>query len=159
MACLALILAAHKVASLLFFSSISVAVNRSVVGSPNDIGNNNNNGLAVTNGLSMLGGSAAKACGPIVAGMLVKQSIQAFPSHAAAWVVYATLAVGGALLAYTTQFHLPPVPQEDNDKVVVTSTTGRTGTAMGMYEMVSLTEEEDTTTASHSDEDEDETSN
>jgi MFS family permease len=62
---LAAILAAYRVFALVFFTSISVAVNRSVPSSER----------ATMNGLSVLGGSVAKGLGPIFAGCLVTFSV------------------------------------------------------------------------------------
>jgi MFS family permease len=68
---LALILAMYRVFALVFFSNISVAVNRSVPSSER----------ATMNGLSMLGGSIAKGLGPIFAGFLVTSSVAWFGKY------------------------------------------------------------------------------
>jgi MFS family permease len=68
---LALMLAMYRVFGLVFFSSISVAVNRSVPSSER----------ATMNGLSMLGGSVAKGAGPIFAGFLVTFSVAWFGKY------------------------------------------------------------------------------
>jgi MFS family permease len=76
---LALMLAIYRVFALVFFSSISVAVNRSVPSSER----------ATMNGLSMLGGSVAKGLGPIFSGFLVTSSVAWFGKY-------------GSLLLFTT---------------------------------------------------------
>jgi MFS family permease len=68
---LALTLAMYRVFALVFFGSISVAVNRSVPSSER----------ATMNGLSMLGGSFAKGLGPIFSGFLVTSSVAWFGKY------------------------------------------------------------------------------
>jgi MFS family permease len=68
---LALTLAMYRVFALVFFGSISVAVNRSVPASER----------ATMNGLSMLGGSVAKGLGPIFSGFLVTSSVAWFGKY------------------------------------------------------------------------------
>ena len=77
---LACILAVHRCFSLVFFSSISVATNRTVPSSDR----------AAMNGLSVLGGSGAKALGPTFAGALTTVSVK--------WLgKYASLAMFGSI--------------------------------------------------------------
>jgi MFS family permease len=68
---LALTLAMYRVFSLVFFGSISVAVNRSVPASER----------ATMNGLSVLGGSIAQGLGPIFSGFLVTSSVAWFGKY------------------------------------------------------------------------------
>lgn len=115
---LAIVLASTKVATLLFFSSISVAVNRSVPASQ----------MATTNGLAMLGGSVAKSLGPLLAGWLVTQSV-AWCGPSGSLLMYGVLGVLGASLTLACYAWL-------GDEEVVTPTTS----VETSYELVPVVE-------------------
>ena len=91
---LCLVLAASKVASLMVFSSISVAINRSVPPSC----------TATTNGVSMLGGSISKATGPLLMGVLAAAVL---PWQAGSFILYGILCVMGCGVAYAACRYLP----------------------------------------------------
>lgn len=76
----AIIMAAYRLFALVFFSNISVAVNRTV----------STQERATANGLSVLGGSIAKAIGPIFAGFLVSGSVAA-AGPAASVLIFGTI--------------------------------------------------------------------
>jgi MFS family permease len=91
---LSILLALYRVFALVFFSSITIATNRTVV--PSHRGS--------MNGLSMLGGSFAKGLGPIFAGFLVAFSVSSgvFTPHVGAIVVFAVIGLlGGATVVMT----------------------------------------------------------
>ena len=77
--------------ALVFFSSISVATNRTVTASHR----------ATMNGLSMLGGSATKGLGPVSAGCLAALCFSSvlFPARFGGCVVFAVIAGFASLVA------------------------------------------------------------
>jgi MFS family permease len=74
----------YRVFALVFFGSISVAVNRSVPASER----------ATMNGLSMLGGSVAKGIGPIFSGFLVTSSVAWFGEYGSV-MIFTTIGLLG----------------------------------------------------------------
>ena len=91
---LAVVLALFRVFSLVFFSNISVAINRTVP----------TKGRATVNGLTVVGGSVAKGLGPIFAGFLVSSSIQ-WLGVGAALPIFGSVGVlgcGVVVLAFVT---------------------------------------------------------
>jgi hypothetical protein len=91
---LSILLAVYRVFGLVFFSSISIAANRTVI--PSQRG--------TMNGLSMLGGSFAKGLGPTFAGFLVAFSISSgvFPPHSGAIVIFAAIGLLGSATVVMT---------------------------------------------------------
>jgi MFS family permease len=84
---LSVCLAATHIFALMFFSSISVATNRSVPSSER----------AAINGLSVLGGSIAKGLGPTFAGYLTWYSVSWFGS-AGSWLMFGTAGIAGVIV-------------------------------------------------------------
>lgn len=99
---LALMMAQYRIFGFVFFTSITVLTNRSVPSGQR----------ATMNGLSMLGGSAAKALGPIFAGFLASQSVEWIGS-AASIFMYGVVGVIGIMVALSTYTMLN---QEDLDR-------------------------------------------
>jgi MFS family permease len=91
---LSFLLATCRIFGLVFFSSITIATNRTVI--PSHRG--------TMNGLSMLGGSCAKGLGPVVAGILVSFGISSgvMPPEVGAAVVFAIIGLCAALTAIMT---------------------------------------------------------
>jgi hypothetical protein len=91
---LSILLAAYRVFGLVFFSSITVATNRTVIASHR----------GSMNGLSMLGGSFAKGLGPLFSGFLVAFSVSSgvFQPHVGAVVVFVVIGLVGCLPAAMT---------------------------------------------------------
>jgi hypothetical protein len=91
---LSILLAAYRVFGLVFFSSITVLTNRTVIASHR----------GSMNGLSMLGGSFAKGLGPIFSGFLVAFSVSSgvFQPHVGAVVVFAVIGLIGCVPAAMT---------------------------------------------------------
>lgn len=91
---LSLLLAACRIFGLVFFSSITIATNRTVI--PSHRG--------TMNGLSMLGGSCAKGLGPVFAGLLVSFGISSgtFAPKVGAAVVFAIIGLCAAITAALT---------------------------------------------------------
>lgn len=88
---LSLLLAACRIFGLVFFSSITIATNRTVI--PSHRG--------TVNGLSMLGGSCAKGLGPIVAGSLVGFGISSgvFKPQIGSFFVFGVIGLCAAVTA------------------------------------------------------------
>ncbi|KAG7355152.1 major facilitator superfamily transporter [Nitzschia inconspicua] len=95
---LGIVLAICRIFGLVFFSSITIATNRTVI--PCHRG--------TLNGLSMLGGSFAKGLGPIVAGWLTAFGISSgtFSPHVGAVFVFLTIGVSALITACMTQYML-----------------------------------------------------
>jgi hypothetical protein len=91
---LSILLAAYRVFGLVFFSSITIATNRTVIASHR----------GSMNGLSMLGGSFAKGLGPLFSGFLVSFSVSSgvFQPHVGAVVVFAVIGLIGCVPAAMT---------------------------------------------------------
>jgi MFS family permease len=100
---LALCLAMYRVFALVFFGSISVAVNRSVPASER----------ATMNGLSMLGGSIAKGLGPIFSGFLVTSSVAWFGKYGSL-MIFTTIGLLGCGVMMTAFIFL----QDEDDTPV-----------------------------------------
>jgi MFS family permease len=88
-------MAAYRVFGLVFFSSVSVTMNRTVPRSHR----------ATMNGLSVLGGSVAKGLGPIFAGFLVSGSVALWGSLGGL-LIFGTIGLIGCAVAATTFFYL-----------------------------------------------------
>ena len=88
---LSLLLSFIRIFGLVFFSSIAIATNRTVI--PSHRG--------TMNGLSMLGGSVAKGLGPIFAGLLVSSGISSgvFAPKVGAAVVFVVIGACSAITA------------------------------------------------------------
>jgi MFS family permease len=88
---LSLLLSFIRIFGLVFFSSIAIATNRTVV--PSHRG--------TMNGLSMLGGSVAKGLGPIFAGLLVSSGISSgvFAPKVGAAIVFVVIGACSAITA------------------------------------------------------------
>ena len=91
---LSILLAANRVFGLVFFSSITILTNRTVIASHR----------GSMNGLSMLGGSFAKGMGPLFSGFLFAFSVSSgvFQPHVGAVVVFAVIGLVGCLPAAMT---------------------------------------------------------
>jgi MFS family permease len=104
---LSILLACHRNFSLVFFSSISVALNRTV--------STSNRGAM--NGISVLGGSIAKALGPAFAGLLTTVSANWIGRYASL-SIFGTIGVLGVLLTWSTFAVLPQIecpPSQDSE--------------------------------------------
>jgi MFS family permease len=88
---LAIMMAIYRIFGFVFFTSITVLTNRSVPSEQR----------ATMNGLSMLGGSAAKALGPVFAGFLASQSV-AWMGSSASILMYGVVGMIGTLVALST---------------------------------------------------------
>lgn len=95
---LAVLLAVHRCFALVFFSSISVATNRTVPAS--------NRGAV--NGLSVLGGSVAKSLGPAFAGLLTTLSASWLGRYASL-VIFGSIGLLGLGVTWGTLVLLPKV--------------------------------------------------
>jgi MFS family permease len=106
---LAILLAACRVFGLVFFSSITIATNRTVI--PSHRG--------TMNGMSMLGGSFAKALGPMFAGWLTAVAISSgmFPPKVGASLVFAAISMFGMISAVMTSVVLGRKDEQINDDV------------------------------------------
>jgi MFS family permease len=91
---LGILLAVCRIFGLVFFSSVTIATNRTVI--PSQRG--------TMNGLSMLGGSIAKGLGPIFAGWLTAFGISSgtFPPKVGAVVVFLVIGLSAAFTAIMT---------------------------------------------------------
>jgi len=89
---LATMVAMYRIFAFVFFSNIAVAINRTVP----------TRERATMNGLSMLGGSVAKALGPLFAGVLVSLSVRLLGSAASVMIfgVIGSMASGVVLLTF-----------------------------------------------------------
>jgi MFS family permease len=105
---LSLLLAACRVFGLVFFSSITIATNRTVI--PSHRG--------TMNGLSMLGGSCAKGLGPVFAGLLVSFGISSgiFAPKVGAIFVFATIGLCAAVTAAVTVLFMRSSCTQDDDE-------------------------------------------
>jgi len=105
---LSLLLGFIRVFGLVFFSSITIATNRTVIASHR----------GTMNGLSMLGGSVAKALGPIAAGWLVSFGISSgtFAPRVGAAMVFVVIGVSSAITAWIT-FRLLVEPPSDQHTI------------------------------------------
>ena len=98
---LSLLLAACRIFGLVFFSSITIVTNRTVV--PSHRG--------TMNGLSMLGGSFAKALGPVFAGGLVGFSYSGvFKPQIGSWFIFLVIGLLATLTARWTSSVLRKMP-------------------------------------------------
>ena len=106
---LAILLAACRVFGLVFFSSITIATNRTVI--PAHRG--------TMNGMSMLGGSFAKAFGPMFAGWLTAVAISsgAFPPKVGAALVFVVISLFGIITAIMTSVVLGRKDEHINGNV------------------------------------------
>jgi Major Facilitator Superfamily len=102
---LAVVLACHRCFALVFFSSISVATNRTVPSSRR----------GTMNGLSMLGGSVAKALGPAFAGLLTTLSASWLGRYASL-LIFGTIGILGICVTWNTFVFLPKVATSTDDK-------------------------------------------
>jgi len=95
---LSFLLSFIRIFGLIFFSSITIAINRTVI--PSHRG--------TTNGLSMLGGSVAKGLGPIFAGLLVSSGISSgvFAPKVGAAVVFVVIGTCSSIAAGITLYLL-----------------------------------------------------
>jgi MFS family permease len=102
---LAMLLGVCRIFGLVFFSSITIATNRTVI--PCHRG--------TMNGLSMLGGSVAKGLGPIVAGSLTAFGISSgtLSPHAGAVFVFLVIGVSALLTACMTLCMLHPKSERE----------------------------------------------
>ena len=112
---LAILLAFHRGFALVFFSSISVAMNRTVSAS--------NRGTM--NGLAMLGGSVTKALGPAFAGLLTTLSASWLGRYASL-LIFGTVGVLGIIVSWSTFVFLPKAPasasqDEENEEILQSS--------------------------------------
>jgi MFS family permease len=91
---LSLLLSFIRIFGLVFFSSIAIATNRTVI--PSHRG--------TMNGLSMLGGSGAKGLGPVFAGLLVSSGISSgvFAPNVGAAIVFVVIGACSAITAGIT---------------------------------------------------------
>jgi MFS family permease len=91
---LSLLLSFIRIFGLVFFSSITIATNRTVI--PSHRG--------TMNGLSMLGGSIAKGLGPIFAGLLMSSGISSglFPPKVGSALVFVIIGLCSAITAGVT---------------------------------------------------------
>ena len=103
---LAIVLSIHRCFSMVFFSNISVAMNRTVPTA--------NRGAM--NGVAGLGASIAKAIGPAFAGFLTTYSI-AWMHKYASLLIFGTLGVLGVLIAWGTAVYLPSTATDDYTQV------------------------------------------
>ena len=107
---LAVMMAQYRIFGFVFFTSITVLTNRSVPSEQR----------ATMNGLSMLGGSAAKALGPIFAGFLASESVD-WMGSAASILMYGVVGMIGILVALSTYIMLSAedldwqTPSSDSD--------------------------------------------
>lgn len=85
LALLMTIMAVSKTYCCMFFTSMSIALNKTVESSQR----------ASMNGLSTLGGSIAKGLGPILAGCLVGTSLSWIPSTYSSVVIFTTIGCTG----------------------------------------------------------------
>ncbi|GAX17178.1 hypothetical protein FisN_10Lh025 [Fistulifera solaris] len=99
---LAIMMAQYRIFGFVFFTSITVLTNRSVPSEQR----------ATMNGLSMLGGSAAKALGPVFAGFLASQSVE-WMGNSASILMYGVVGMIGILVALSTYTMLS---QDDLDR-------------------------------------------
>jgi MFS family permease len=105
---LALMMATYRIFTLVFFSNISVATNRTVPASER----------ATMNGISVLGGSAAKALGPTFAGILVSSSVY-WLGRFASLLIFGTIGLLGLFVSVLAFFFL----RMDEDSLRIASTT------------------------------------
>ncbi len=103
---LAIILSIHRCFSMVFFSNISVAMNRTVPTA--------NRGAM--NGVAGLGASTAKAIGPAFAGFLTTYSV-VWMHRYASLLIFGTLGVLGVLIAWGTVVYLPSNATDDYTQV------------------------------------------
>lgn len=104
---LSLLLAACRIFGLVFFSSITIATNRTVI--PSHRG--------TMNGLSMLGGSCAKGLGPVFAGLLVSFGISSgvFAPKVGAIFVFVMIGLCAAVAAAVTVLFMRRSCTDDDD--------------------------------------------
>jgi len=88
-------LSVSRVFSFIFFTNVSVMINRSVPATQR----------ATVNGLSNLGGSAAKGMGPLAAGLLTSQSVPLFGA-VASLVIFGSIVAFGSALAVCVYYGL-----------------------------------------------------
>lgn len=102
---LSIVMASYRIFTNIFFSSITVATNRTVPATHR----------ASMNGLSMLGGSMAKACGPTFAGFLVAFCLSSgvVPQRVGGALIFLVIALLGIAVAFVSTFLL----KEINDDV------------------------------------------
>ena len=105
---LVIVMAAYRVFGLVFFSSLIVATNRTVL--PTHRGS--------MNGLSALGGSIAKGAGPAFAGLLVAFSFSSglFPPHVGAVFMWLVIGVMGGLCSLATFALLSESDDDDKEE-------------------------------------------
>eukprot|EP00531_Pseudo-nitzschia_arenysensis_P014692 CAMPEP_0116149676 /NCGR_PEP_ID=MMETSP0329-20121206/19099_1 /TAXON_ID=697910 /ORGANISM="Pseudo-nitzschia arenysensis, Strain B593" /LENGTH=622 /DNA_ID=CAMNT_0003646055 /DNA_START=192 /DNA_END=2060 /DNA_ORIENTATION=- len=104
---LGLLLSLMRIFGLVFFSSITIATNRTVLACHR----------GTMNGLSMLGGSIAKGLGPIAAGLLMTTGIGSglFPPRIGAAVVFLTIGVCAVTISWITVCLLGGNDDDDDD--------------------------------------------
>ncbi|KAG7359194.1 major facilitator superfamily transporter [Nitzschia inconspicua] len=116
---LGILLAICRIFGLVFFSSITIATNRTVIPCHR----------CTLNGLSMLGGSFAKGLGPIVAGWLTAFGISSgtFSPHVGAVFVFLTIGVSALITSCMTQYMLNEKVKDNYGTMIVdnTDTDGR----------------------------------
>jgi hypothetical protein len=101
------IMAAYRIFGNIFFSSITVATNRTVPASQR----------ATMNGLSMLGGSVAKACGPAFAGFLVAFFLSSgvVPPRVGGALIFVVIGLLGISVAVLALFLLRQDEEEEEE--------------------------------------------
>lgn len=102
---LAATMAMNQLFSLIFFSHISIALNRMADASQR----------ATINGIATLGGAAAKALGPISAGLLISFSTATF-GRAASLFTFGILGCIALAIAAVTWTHIKETPVEDSEE-------------------------------------------
>jgi MFS family permease len=102
---LAIVLSIHRSFSMVFFSNIAVAMNRTVTTA--------NRGAM--NGVAGLGASVAKALGPTFAGVLTTLSIKWFHEYASI-LIFGTLGVFGIAITFGTIVSMPNFATNDNSQ-------------------------------------------
>ncbi len=101
---LSVVMAGYRILTNIFFSSITVATNRTVPAAQR----------ASMNGLSMLGGSLSKACGPAFAGFLVAFCLSSgvVPQKIGGALIFVVIAFLGVSVAFVTTFLLKEFDDE-----------------------------------------------
>jgi hypothetical protein len=101
---LSVVMAGYRIFTNIFFSSINVALNRTVPAAQR----------ASMNGLSVLGGSLSKACGPTFAGFLVAFCLSSgvVPHKVGGALIFVVIAFLGVSVAFVTNFLLKEIDGE-----------------------------------------------
>lgn len=100
---LAILLSMYKLMALVFFTSISIAINHTVSSSER----------ASINGLSVLGGSISKGLGPAFAGILATKSVQYFHEYASI-IMFGIMSLISFIVAISVCYLFPRNDKSNN---------------------------------------------